>query len=477
MEWCNLLSTQKLAQAEPEPSEFERYPINAFEKDYNEIVSSVVFRRLQDKTQVFPLDKSDFIRTRLTHSIEVSTIARQLGIMISENTTEYRPHDIGDREARDIPSVLLCAGLLHDLGNPPFGHFGENTIAEWFKNQLGLVTYKGRPVRDVLSCQARMIKDLENFEGNAQTLRILAKAQHGSEINVSTAVISTLVKYPTDSLSFDKNSQDVKRHKPGVFFAESDALAHISEMVGTLGATDGISRHPLTYVLEAADDIAYATADLEDGLEKELFTLNDFIEFYQSQYDYSAAEQGGCPEHYSQRLINDLRDRRNKQTGDNLSFAKWITYIRRWLMYTAVFRFSSNYNEIMNGSFTDDLFYDTYHSKTIKILKAATGKFIFNSPGILKLELSSQAILSCLLSNLVGAVLYYDYADDEFKPSKADQKYLNILPVNYHQDYKNSKTGNEAIDLYLRLLMVTDYISSMTDSYARTLYRELNGIE
>ena len=110
MEWTNLLATQKLAQEETEPTTFARYPINDFEKDYNKIVSSAAFRRLQDKTQVFPLDKSDFVRTRLTHSIEVSTIARQLGIMLTQNTTPYRPDDIGENEAENIPSILLCAG-------------------------------------------------------------------------------------------------------------------------------------------------------------------------------------------------------------------------------------------------------------------------------------------------------------------------------------------------------------------------------
>ena len=192
MEWAKLLSTEKLSSEPPEPDSFKEYPINAFEKDYSRIVSSAAFRRLQDKTQVFPLDKSDFIRTRLTHSIEVSTIARQLGIMISKNTTQYKPTDIAvPEDAEAIASVLLCAGLLHDLGNPPFGHFGETVIGDWFKENLDHVKYKGQPLRSWLSAQ--MIADLENFEGNAQALRILLKAKHGSSLNLSKAIISTLM--------------------------------------------------------------------------------------------------------------------------------------------------------------------------------------------------------------------------------------------------------------------------------------------
>ena len=446
--------------------------------DYHEIVSSVVFRRLQDKTQVFPLDKSDFIRTRLTHSIEVSTIARQMGIMISKDETAYRPPDIGEANtAEGVASVLLCAGLLHDLGNPPFGHFGENTIAEWFKNQLGFIEYKGQPIREVLAHQVQLIKDLEHFEGNAQTLRILAKARHNSEINVSAAIISTLVKYPTSSLEFNEHDPDNKRHKMGCFYSERDTLSEVSIIVGTKVETEEIHRHPLAYMLEAADDIAYATADLEDAYKKRLFTINEFTEFFESSYDHDIAAQSGQPEHYSQRLINDLKERRCQQAHDGRAFAQWIASIRRWLMYVAVYRFSKSYDDIMHGDFTSDLFFDTYHTKTIKILKGAMRQFVFDSLGILKLELSSQTILSFLLSRFVPAALYYDYAVDEFKPSKADKKYLSILPENYKQDYLDARTGDEAIDLYLRLLMVVDYLSSMTDTYARNLYRELSGIE
>lgn len=478
MEWVTLLSTEKLAEEDPDPREFAQYPINAFEKDYSKIVSSAAFRRLQDKTQVFPLDKSDFVRTRLTHSIEVSTIARQLGIMISQNETQYRPTDVGAPEAKNIPSVLLCAGLLHDLGNPPFGHFGETTIGEWFKDHLKTIEYKNHPLKELLSEQ--MIRDLEHFEGNAQALRILAKAKHNSEINLSVSVISTLVKYPTDSLSFSEDDSDIKRHKMGYYYAEKDTFSHISEIAGTKSTNEMINRHPLAYMLEAADDIAYSTADLEDAFKKELFTLDEFIDFFESSYDHRRAVPHGSAEFYSQSLINELKAKRGRQSSpvqDRKAFKEWLVRVRRWLMYIAVYRFSRSYSDIMAGNFQDDLFYYTNHTKTIAILKDAMKQFVFNSPEILKLELSSQSILSFLLDKFVHAVLYFDYANEEFKPSKADAKYLSIFSDNYKQDYRAAKTEEENTDLYLRLLMVTDYISGMTDTYARTLYRELSGIE
>lgn len=475
MEWNSLLSTQKLT-SEPElPKCFKDYPINDFENDYNKIVSSAAFRRLQDKTQVFPLDKSDFIRTRLTHSIEVSTIARQLGIMLSKNTSNYKPKDITVEDSEGISSVLLCAGLLHDLGNPPFGHFGETVMGDWFKDNLSSIQYKGRPLKDWLSKQ--MVADLENFEGNAQALRILLKARHGSGINISNAIISTLVKYPTDSCSFDKHSSDIKKHKLGFFAAEAETFKEISRTVGTLTSDSNFSRHPLTYLLEAADDIAYATADLEDAFKKGLFTLDEFIQFFTSSY---TSPDG--PAYYSELLIkelSDLRGEKHTHESDSAAFKDWLFVTRRWLMYVATYSFSLNYKKIMAGEYSNDLFQGTNHSLTITILKKAMVEFAFNTPGILKLELSAQSILNFLLDKFVHAVLYYDYSDDalDFSPSKADKKYLAIFSDNYKQDYKNQKTGDENFDLYLRLLMVTDYISGMTDSYARTLYRELSGIE
>ena len=482
MEWKTLLSIEKLAPEAVEPGVFASYPINEFEKDYNQIVSSSAFRRLQDKTQVFPLDKSDFVRTRLTHSIEVSTIARQLGIMISKNTTPYRPTDIDADDAEGIASVLLCAGLLHDLGNPPFGHFGETVIGDWFKENLDHILYKGAPLRSWLKDQ--MASDLENFEGNAQALRILLKAKHNSEVNLSQAIISTLVKYPTDSLSFCKRDPDIKKHKLGYYASEQDDFLRISKNVGTYTADGQICRHPLTYLLEAADDIAYATADLEDAFKKRLFTLDDFIKYFRSFYRDADAELYNNQIYYSDILIEQLCDQRGEfrsQEADSKAFRSWLSDTRRWLMYVAVFRFSYKYRDIMNGIYNDDLFAGTYHALTIKALKSAMGEYVFDTSGILKLELSAQAILSFLLDKFVHAVLYkdkeYQDAGQGYIPSKADKKYLSIFSDNYKTDYENARTGNEASDLYLRLLMVTDYISGMTDSYARNLYRELSGIE
>lgn len=242
-----------------------------------------------------------------------------------------------------------------------------------------------------------------------------------------------------------------------------------------------VTRHPLAYLLEAADDISYRTADLEDAFKKGLFTLQDFITFFKNSYDKNRINKLHknnvyVPEHYSHILIANLEQRRERG-NDETAFNSWMQYTRRWLMHNAIFRFSFDYQKIMKGTFSHDLFTNVNHSITMNIFKKAMEEFVFNSPGILKLELSAQTILSFLLDRFVHAVLYYGYEEEPYVLTKADRKLLNIFSQNYLNDYETSKTGDEAYDLYLRLLMVTDYTSGMTDSYARTLYRELSGIE
>lgn len=477
MNWKQLLSAETQVPREIEPEEFAKYPMDDLEKDYKAIISSAAFRRLQDKTQVFPLDKSDFVRTRLTHSLEVSTIARQLGIMITQNTTGYLPDEFKIKGQKNelvekIPIVLSCAGLLHDLGNPPFGHFGEVVIGEWFQSEFQKkeFCYKGTPIVKLLSEQMR--HDLENFEGNAQALRILSKIRNkgkSHEINLTTGVIGALIKYPTNSLNFtDKKDPDIRKHKLGYYYSEQETFEKVSKETGTWLDEENVARHPLTFLMEAADDIAYSTADLEDAFKKKMFSLKEFIAYFKEKMG-DDGKAGLLIKNLEERLM-DVND----DESEMVAFQNWMDYARGWFMYCVAFNFSKNYQAIMNGEFQQELIHETFHDRSMQIFKDAMKKFVYEESEIVKLELSAKKIISTLLDDFIYAVIYMDESDEEYKVNKVQEKLCSLIPDNLKADYNNAKTGEASYDLYLRFLMITDFISGMTDSYAKNLYQELN---
>ncbi|MCM1244831.1 MAG: deoxyguanosinetriphosphate triphosphohydrolase [Roseburia sp.] len=492
MEWKKLLTQARLIEEERDPKVFDDYYISPFERDYERIVSSAAFRRLQDKTQVFPLSKSDFVRTRLTHSIEVSTIAKQLGIMCFQNSSPYRQHlpiDPGEKDdeklkikrVSDIEAILSCAGLLHDLGNPPFGHVGEEIIREWFKNNLKniylLKSEDERPVSDMLS--KRQITDLENFEGNAQALRILSKARHRSEINLPFSIISALIKYPTMS---DEIGEPVVKHKVGCYQAEERTFMRIAEEVGTINPEGKVIRHPLAYLVEAADDIAYMTADLEDAVKSGVVSVDELLNFFRTTYKDERKGYSEFKRHVdstkTEEIIDKLESLNKTEKHAAKLMSQWGTYLRKWMMYTVCWRFSTSYDEILQGTFEHDLFYNNNHSLTVKLLKKAMKEFVFDSRIITEPEISAQTILSFLLDKFVPAVIRFD---GHGEMTTQDKKVITLVSPSYIADYFKAKEVDNLTDeaelLYRRILIATDFISGMTDGYAKTLYKKMSGME
>ena len=457
-----------------------------FEKDYQRIISSASFRRLQDKTQVFPLDKSDFIRTRLTHSLEVANFARSIGRMIGTRIMEEKndpQFTIAMRE--DICAVLECSGLLHDIGNPPFGHFGEDAIRDWFARNLYVIEYKGGTLSDVLTEQ--QIQDFRHFEGNTQALRVVSKLhflvdEHG--MNLTKALLATIMKYPCSSVQirYDKNDpgRDIARKKMGYFAADKEVFDSVQDGCGTNGA-----RHPLSFALEAADDIAYKTADIEDAVKKGLLDLNVLINEIKIAIEEAGKRKSSAAAvATTEKLLSKLTyyyDKAIQQKYEEpqlYAIQNWVIRVQGSLLTCAVNSFMDNYDEIMAGTYKKELLADTPGSLIADILGDVAYRYAFTSEPILKLEVAADAIFDFLLTRLVHALRYYDTDDWKTKATAVDTKMIGLISSSFMQVYKiHAREADDNEKLYLRLLLATDYVSGMTDSYAKRLYRELRGMD
>lgn len=469
MNWNELLSGDRIRSFQK--STTTRDLRTEFEKDYHRIIGSASFRRLQDKTQVFPLDKSDYIRTRLTHSLEVSSFARSLGQNVGEKIIrEKKDPSFTIQMKEDICAILQCAGLLHDIGNPPFGHFGETVIQDWFKEHLPLLSYNGKPATEVLSSQ--MQNDFYHFEGNTQALRVVSKLHFlvdENGMNLTKALLGTIIKYPVSSIEINKKSGDIRTKKMGYFYADRKTFENIQTTLSTNG-----KRHPLAFLLEAADDIAYKTADIEDALKKGCISYSLLLDELKKRM--MAEDKNSDYE----RMITILENKYDKAVSrgyeqpDIYAVQNWVVSIQGNMLFAASDNFIEHYDEIMNGTYKRDLFYGTGVEKMMKALGDIAYQYAFISKPIFKLEIAAKSILDFLLDKFVGAVLYYD---TEVQLSDIHNKLISLISEDYKRIYHHfSKNCPEEEKLYLRLLLVTDYVCGMTDSYAKNLYQELNGI-
>ncbi len=508
MSWKKLLATQSQRERSSRKLEVEEYAHkkgektisdlrNDFERDYHRILSSPSFRRLQDKTQVFPLEKNDFIRTRLTHSIEVSSFGKSLAQSVSSEIIRLGlDEDFGYGEATAIGNILSSAGLLHDIGNPPFGHFGEDTVRAWFKNNLSKIKIEMengeyKPLNSILTEQ--MSSDLLNFEGNAQALRVASKLHFlidENGMNLTYGLLNTLIKYPVDSLHINKKSGDIKTKKMGYYYSEENLFWKIVSATGTYDENRGeVYRHPLTFLLEAADDIAYCTADVEDGVKKRFIKLEDILESLRQEIPEDTA--------LYKNLIKykDYAKEMNYDDPELYAVQRWVVEIQGILIREVVKSFINNYSFIMDGNFKTDLFKGTEVENLLKMMKKLTYRKVFMSKAIAKMEITANNIINYFLDNFIDAILYWETEREE-KMSGINWKYISVLSEThryiftyYMQKYieseeikgiRNEDNRREKIfayRLYLKILLVTDYLSGMTDSFMKTLYQQLVGID
>ena len=447
-----------------------------FENDYDRILFSASFRRLQDKAQVFPLEKLDFVRTRLTHSLEVSSIGKSLATTIGYKLIEKTKDDndkVTSEMVEDMSNILACAGLIHDLGNPPFGHFGEVAIREWFEEKLfenedGTYNFIFDKYNFTLKRQEAL--DLMNFEGNAQGLRILTKLHFVIDrygMNLTTGVLSAIIKYPVSSIEMEKAGLN----KMGYYKAEEEVFKEIAEDTNIWQC-----RNPLVYILEAADDIAYLLGDLEDAFNKKIISHDIFKLKYKEFIKNEGYEEKTLEESLSFYLSKNYdiaKEEYGYEDPGEYALKSFIIKLNRYLRDSVIEEFIKSYDKIMEGQYKGDLIGNSKANNISLFLRSISKEYVYTNEKIVDNEIVGYNIIHNLLDIFIPASL-----NKEVKPYKGyDGKLYSLISKNYRFVCESNIEQNACSEEYFRLLLVTDFICGMTDSYAAYLYQQINGMK
>lgn len=475
MNWKQLLSIKRIRELDggrPSGVDDHRTP---FQSDFDRVIFSEPVKRLQDKTQVFPLEPNDSIRTRLTHSLEVSCVARGMGQRVGRALHRTNPIDVSVEDARSIEDICGTAGLVHDLGNPPFGHFGEDAISAWFETEIG------KRAVEPLAKTPQMHDDFTRYEGNARTLRLLCHLQVLSDqygLNLTAATLAASMKYVVPSFKADKNSKNHSHSKPGYCFSEL-------EFVGLLRADLGVgnARHPLAYLVEAADDCVYSVCDIEDGVEKGIVSFDEV-----EQLLLEAARKNGLPRDAIESVIKSARDVVDRSSGPTLegrSHDRALMQMFRVLAIGKIVKsvceaFIVRHDKILQGEYKGELVADKEAIEALTLVKCAktVGRSrIYSVRPNVELELRGGHILHGLLDRL------WQGFDPETKDSAGGKRYASLVSRSFRSvcEFEHNKAAEQLSDgitsqqtkRYYDLMLLTDYVGGMTDSFARDLYRSL----
>lgn len=428
---------------------------NPFENDYGRLISSSPIRRLQDKTQVFPLEQSDFIRTRLTHSLEVSYIASSIGTSVEQYLIEEGYLD--NRKKGFISSLLRVSGLVHDLGNPPFGHFGEEAIKKFFTDY-----FEAHPKIELNDIHKA---DFKNFDGNAQAFRILRRLHYfGDEysFNLTYPSLVSIVKYPSNSLEGNnKKLGEIRKKKFGYFTSDEDEYQIINKALNLNN-----KRHPIVYLLEAADDIAYCAADIEDGVKLGILNFAKIKQVFEKNLNINVS------------LLDELESlHKTIEAADSDKLSIVIQRFRvkaQSRMIEAILDvFKSEYEKIIEGNLEEELI-DISNASDIRKSFKLLQYIVFDNKKIVQAELAGWEAIYGLLEIFINATL--SDAAQSGQNSKEARIYKNISS-SYRYLYEQFSGKHCSNDVYNRIQLVVDFISGMTDSYAISLYQKLKGIK
>ncbi|SDB59270.1 dGTPase [Flavobacteriaceae bacterium MAR_2010_188] len=444
MNWEDLLSLKRFGDTNKRLRKEQDETRLGFEVDYDRIIFSSEFRSLQDKTQVIPLSQTDFVHTRLTHSLEVSVVGRSLGRQVGQRILEKYPHleNIHGYKSNDFGAIVAAASLAHDIGNPPFGHSGEKAIGDYFKS------VNGKIFKDELT--EKEFEDLCSFEGNANGFKILTENRPGVEggLRLSYATLGTFMKYPKESLPV-KPTSHVADKKYGFFQSEKNAFIDVAQELGLVNDdeddTQKFYRHPLTFLVEAADDICYTIIDFEDGINLGLIDEEFALEY----------------------LINLVRNSINTKKYNELSTTKdRVSYLRalsiNTLINEAVEIFMQNESRILDGSFSTSLLQNSKYSAQINDIIKVSVENIYQSEEVVYKEIAGYEVLQGLLDIYLTA--FQNYTNN--KTTNYDKLILNLY---------NKKINLTENALYRNVLNICTYISRLSDSNALFTYKKLKG--
>ncbi|NRD24379.1 deoxyguanosinetriphosphate triphosphohydrolase [Winogradskyella litoriviva] len=443
MNWEQLLSLKRFGDTNKRLRKEQDETRLGFEVDYDRIIFSSEFRGLQDKTQVVPLSKTDFVHTRLTHSLEVSVVGRSLGRKVGQLLLKKHPHleNVHGYKMNDFGAIVAAAALAHDIGNPPFGHSGEKAIGAYFKSGNGL-QFKNH-------LTDKEYQDLCDFEGNANGFKILTESREGREggLRLSFATLGAFMKYPKESLP-KRPSNHVVDKKYGFFQSEKQMFNEVAFELGlTKRSNENLSfnRHPLAYLVEAADDICYTIIDFEDGIN-----LGLIQEEYALEYLINLVRDSIKTENY-----NALRT-----TEDRISYLRALAIGR--LINEAASLFMTHEEDILAGKFETALLDVSQYKAQIKDIINISINNVYQSKEVINKEIAGYEILNQLLKSF--GKMAFNYFEGNM--TNYDKLLVNILP-------ETVKLGNKS--LYNNLLAVCLYISKLSDTNAMLLHKKLKG--
>lgn len=435
MNWPTLISAKRFGLEEFHQERHENR--SEFQRDYDRLVFSAPFRRLQNKTQVFPLPGSIFVHNRLTHSLEVSCVGRSLGNDVAKAILQHQP-ELQHSYLPEIGSIVSAACLAHDLGNPPFGHSGERAISTFFSEG------KGMELKEHLTPE--QWEDLTHFEGNANAFRLLTHQFEGRRKGgfvLTYSTLASIVKYPFASTLAGRKS------KFGFFTTEEESFRRIADELGMKKLSDSplkYARHPLVYLVEAADDICYQMMDIEDAHKLKILTTRETQELLLSFFD----SERQAHRLQTLKIVSDVNEQ--------------IAYLRSsvigQLIKECTQAFLAHEDEILEGTFSGSLIAHINEPAASAYRRCAEVSLakIYRSRDVLDIELAGFRIISTLLDLMIEAV-------------RSPEKAYSQLLINRVSSQYNIK----APALYERVQAVLDYISGMTDVFALDLYRKING--